>query len=152
MAEQQKTPTQKLPDSTPNSRQAVKFVTAATIGGLLLVLSCLTLTGTVISLVMATPLLVLFSPILIPAGIVIFLAVTGFLFSGGFGIAAVSALSWIYEYVSGKHPPGSDQLDYARMRLANKARDVKDRAYSQYAAQNKPQSQPQQQDVTQSSS
>ncbi|XP_058074096.1 oleosin G-like [Magnolia sinica] len=131
MADQPKTTPnlpQKLSESPPNSHQVVKFITAATIGAVLLVLSGLTLTGTVISLVVATPVLVLFSPILVPAGIVIFLVVTGFLFSGGFGVAALSALSWIYNYVSGKHPPGSDQLDYARMRLANKARDVKERA------------------------
>lgn len=44
------------------------------------------------------------------------------------------ALSWLYEYVAGKHPPGADQLDYARMRIANKARDMKERAkeYGQY--------------------
>ncbi|PIA64562.1 hypothetical protein AQUCO_00100202v1 [Aquilegia coerulea] len=131
--------TQKLSsDSTPTQRQTVKFITAATIGTITLILSGLTLTGTVIALVMATPVLVLFSPILVPAGIVLFLAVTGFMFAGGLGVAAITALTWIYNYVSGKHPPGSDQFDHARMRLANKARDVKDRAkeYGQYA-QNK---------------
>ncbi|KAF9613932.1 hypothetical protein IFM89_013179 [Coptis chinensis] len=140
MADQQKPATQKLSDSAPSSRQTVKFLTAATLGTIALVLSGLTLTGTVIALVMATPILVLFSPILVPAGIVLFLTVTGFLFSGGFGVAALSALTWIYNYVSGKHPAGSDQLDYARMRLANKAREVKDRAkeYGQYV-QNKAQ-------------
>ncbi|KAF8388894.1 hypothetical protein HHK36_025575 [Tetracentron sinense] len=128
MADQSKTATQKLSESAPSSRQTVKFLTAATIGAVLLVLSGLTLTGTVVSLVIATPVLVLFSPILVPAGIVIFLATTGFLFSGGFGVAALSALSWIYNYVAGKNPPGSEKLDYARMRLANKAREVKERA------------------------
>ncbi|KAF5207803.1 Oleosin [Thalictrum thalictroides] len=138
---------QKPSDSSgPTQRQTVKFITAATIGTIALILSGLTLTGTVIALVMATPVMFVFSPILIPAGIVVLLAVTGFMFAGGLGVAAITALTWIYNYVAGKHPPGSDQFDNARMRLANKARDVKDRAkeYGQYA-QNKVQEASQQQ-------
>lgn len=115
-------------NNNPPSRQTIKFLTAATIGVSLLLLSGLILTGTVIGLVIATPLLVLFSPILVPAALVLFLAASGFLFSGGCGVAAVAALAWIYNYVSGKHPAGSDKLDYARGMIADKARDVKERA------------------------
>ncbi|KAL2548476.1 Oleosin family protein [Forsythia ovata] len=128
MSDQQKPMSQRLQDSTPSSGQAIRFLTAATIGGVLLGLSGLTLTGTVISLIIVTPVLVLFSPILIPAGIVLFLVTAGFLFAGGCGVAALAALAWIYNYVAGKHPPGSEQLDYARMRIASKARDLKERA------------------------
>lgn len=117
------------------SRQTIKFLTAATIGITLLLLSGLILTGTVIGLIIATPLLVLFSPILVPAAIILSLAAGGFMFSGGCGVAAVAALSWIYNYVSGKYPAGSDTLDYARGMIADKARDVKERAkdYGNYA-------------------
>ncbi|CAI9773130.1 unnamed protein product [Fraxinus pennsylvanica] len=128
MSDQQKPMSQRLQDSAPSSGQAMRFLSAATIGGVLLGLSGLALTGTVIALIIATPVLVLVSPILIPAGIVLFLVTVGFLFAGGCGVVALAALSWIYNYVAGKHPPGSDQLDYARMRIANKARDVKERA------------------------
>ncbi|KAL5728946.1 hypothetical protein ACHQM5_001965 [Ranunculus cassubicifolius] len=138
MSDQQKSMSQKFSESAPTTRRTVKFLTAAILGTIMLVMSGLTLTGTVIALVMATPILVIFSPVLVPAGIVLFLAVSGFFISGGFGVAALSALTWIYNYVAGNHPAGSDQLDYARMRLANKARDVKERAkeYGQ-SAQNK---------------
>ncbi|KAJ1376636.1 Oleosin [Sesbania bispinosa] len=121
--------------NNPPSRQTVKFITAATIGVTLLLLSGLILTGTVIGLIIATPLLVLFSPILVPAAIVLSLAAGGFLFSGGCGVAAIAALSWIYNYVSGNQPAGSDTLDYARGAIADKARDVKERAkdYASYA-------------------
>ncbi|KAL2541915.1 Oleosin 18.5 kDa [Abeliophyllum distichum] len=112
----------------PRSHQVVKAATAATAGGSLLVLSGLTLAGTVIALTLATPLLVIFSPVLVPAVITIFLLGSGFLASGGFGVAAISVLSWIYRYVTGKHPPGADQLDHARTKLASKAREMKDRA------------------------
>ncbi|PPR98459.1 hypothetical protein GOBAR_AA22193 [Gossypium barbadense] len=82
---------------------------------MLLFLSGLTFTGTVFALVMATPLVVLFSPVLVPAGLAILLVTTGFLFSGGCGVAAITALSWIHNYVQGKHntPPGAaDHLEY----------------------------------------
>ena len=121
----------------PLSLQVVKAATAVTAGGSLLVLSGLTLAGTVIALALATPLLVIFSPVLVPAGITVFLLVTGFLSSGGFGVAALSVLSWIYRYVTGKNPPGADQLDRARQKLALKAREMKDRA-EQYGQQNIP--------------
>ncbi|KAF1871776.1 hypothetical protein Lal_00020571 [Lupinus albus] len=121
-------------NDTP-SRQTIKFLTAATIGISLMLLSGLILTGTAIGLITATPLLVLFSPILVPAAFVLFLAASGFLFSGGCGVAAVAALSWIYNYVSGKHPVGADKHDYARGVILDKARDVKDRTkdYASYA-------------------
>jgi uncharacterized membrane protein len=105
-----------------------KAATAATAGGSLLVLSGLTLAGTVIALTIVTPLLVIFSPILIPAVITVALLTTGFTASGGFGVAALSVLFWIYRYVTGKHPMGADQLDNARVKLARKAQEIKDRA------------------------
>lgn len=111
----------------PLSRQLVKAATAATAGGSLLVLSGLTLAATVVALTIATPLLVIFSPVLVPAAVTAFLVASGFLASGGFGVAAFSVLSWIYRYVTGKRPVGAEQLD-AREKVAGKARDVKDKA------------------------
>ncbi|EYU20173.1 hypothetical protein ABFS82_06G052000 [Erythranthe guttata] len=119
----------------PRSHQMVKAATAVTAGGSLLVLSGLTLAGTVVALTIATPLLVIFSPVLVPAAITIFLLGSGFLASGGFGVAALSVMSWIYRYVTGKHPVGADQLDTARTKLAGKAREMKDRA-EQFGQQN----------------
>ncbi|CAH8391770.1 unnamed protein product [Eruca vesicaria subsp. sativa] len=110
------------------TRQIAKAATAVTAGGSLLVLSSLTLVGTVIALTVATPLLVIFSPILVPALITVALIITGFLSSGGFGIAAITVFSWIYKYATGEHPQGSDKLDSARMKLGSKAQDLKDRA------------------------
>lgn len=68
-----------------------------------------------------------FQSVLVPAALAIFLICSGFLASGGFGVAAVSVLSWIYRYVTGKHPPGADQLDYAKTKLGAKAREMKER-------------------------
>ncbi|XP_065872454.1 oleosin 1-like [Euphorbia lathyris] len=125
MADQISTQTR---DQQPPSYQVVKAATAVTAGGSLLVLSGLVLVGTVIGLTIATPLLVIFSPVLVPAVITVGLIITGFLASGGFGVAAISVLSWIYRYVTGKKPPGAESLDQARLKLAGKAREMKDRA------------------------
>nr|GLL21043.1 oleosin 1-like [Ipomoea trifida]GMC65765.1 oleosin 1-like [Ipomoea batatas] len=108
----------------PKSYGAVKTATAATVGGSLLVLSGLTLAGTVIALTVATPLFVIFSPVLLPAAITAFLLITGFLSSGGFGLAAISVLSWMYQYMTGKRPPGAEQLDYAKGQLGIRAREM----------------------------
>ncbi|XP_071687162.1 oleosin L-like [Rutidosis leptorrhynchoides] len=114
--------------TSSRAHQALKAVTASIAGGSLLVLSGLTLAGTVIALTVTTPLLVIFSPVILPAVITVFLLATGFLTSGGFGVAAVTVLSWIYKYVTGGHPPGAESLDQARDKLGYKAREMKGRA------------------------
>ncbi|KAL2325005.1 hypothetical protein Fmac_024063 [Flemingia macrophylla] len=113
------------------STQVVKAATAVTAGGSLLILAALILAGTVVALTMVTPLFVIFSPVLVPAVAAVALLSLGFLASGGFGVAAITVLAWIYRYVTGKHPPGADQLDTARHALINKAREIKDYGQSQ---------------------
>uniref|UniRef100_J3M041 AP2/ERF domain-containing protein n=1 Tax=Oryza brachyantha TaxID=4533 RepID=J3M041_ORYBR len=67
-------------------------------------------------------------PVLVPAAIALALMAAGFITSGGLGVAALSVFSWMYKYLTGKHPPGADQLDHAKARLASKARDIKEAA------------------------
>ncbi|XP_043717238.1 oleosin 1-like [Telopea speciosissima] len=119
----------------PRCRQVVKAATAVTAGGSFLVLSGLTLAATVIGLTVATPVLVIFSPVLVPAVITVGLLMAGFLTSGALGAAAVTVLSWIYRYVTGKHPLGAEQLDQASYKLSGKARDMRDRAEQQFGQQ-----------------
>ncbi|MBA0848005.1 hypothetical protein Goshw_026682 [Gossypium schwendimanii] len=110
--------TRRLNSSAPSPRQTAKFLTATTLGAMFLFLSRLTFTGTVIALVMATPLTVLFSPVAVPAWLAILLVTTRFLFSGGCGVAVITASSWVHNYVQGKHntPPGAaDPLEYSRI-------------------------------------
>lgn len=87
------------PSSRPAQTNIAKFLTAGAISTTLLGLSGLTLTGTVMALILATPFLVLLSPVLVPAAIVMFLAAVGFVFSGGCGMAAIAALAWLYKYL-----------------------------------------------------
>ncbi|KAK8945155.1 hypothetical protein KSP39_PZI008025 [Platanthera zijinensis] len=125
---QQQQQQQYSPEDRPVPHQIIKAVTAATAGGSLLLLSGLILTGTVIGLTVATPLLVIFSPVLVPAGIAVALLVAGFVTSGGFGVAALSVLSWMYRYTTGKRPMGADGIDQARAKISSKARELKDSA------------------------
>ncbi|XP_020576323.1 oleosin 1-like isoform X2 [Phalaenopsis equestris] len=105
----------------PVSYQIMKAAAVATLGGLMLLFSGLTLTGTVIALAVATPLLVIISPVLVPATIAVALIVGGFLASGVFGVAAILVLSWMYRYVTGKRPVGADEIDKARVIIAARA-------------------------------
>ena len=41
-------------------------------------------------------------------------------------MAALSAISWIYNYIKGRRPPGADWIDYALMHIADTANHVKD--------------------------
>ncbi|XP_022736886.1 oleosin 1-like [Durio zibethinus] len=115
-------------NSRPRSQKVMKTAAAVTAGGSLLVLSGLTLATTVIGLTIVTPLFIIFSPVLVPSVIAAALLVTGFVASGGFSVAAIFVLSWIYRYLTGRNPPGVAQLEYALMKLASKAREIKDKA------------------------
>lgn len=110
----------------PAIHPAVKASTAAALGGALLVLSSLMLAETVIGLALVTPLLVIFSPVLVPAAIAGFLLAAGFLSSGGFGVAALSVLVWTYQYAAGKQPVVADQLEQVRTAMARKGREIRE--------------------------
>uniref|UniRef100_A0A7N0TLG4 Oleosin n=1 Tax=Kalanchoe fedtschenkoi TaxID=63787 RepID=A0A7N0TLG4_KALFE len=112
--------------TSPTTRKTAKFLTATVLGGSALVLSGLTLTGTILALTVATPLFVLFSPVLVPALIATLMIGSGFLLSGGCGASALVGFTWLYKYVTGKRPVGSGQIDYMKDEISGKARDVKD--------------------------
>ncbi|PSR96565.1 Oleosin like [Actinidia chinensis var. chinensis] len=111
-----------------NSSQLLGLLTLIISGSILLILTGVTVTATVLSLIFFSPILLISSPIWVPAAAVFFIAATGFLSMCGFGVVVATALSWIYRYFRGFHPPGSDQFDYARSRMADTATHVKDYA------------------------
>jgi hypothetical protein len=75
-----------------------------------LLLGGLALTGTTITALLATPVLIFFSPILIPLAVVAFFTIGGLLGAGTFGVAVLSVISWAYNYYKGRHPYGADQV------------------------------------------
>lgn len=96
----------------PSTTQVLTVLTLLPIGGTLLALAGLILTGTVIGLCMATPLFVIFSPILVPAAIAVFMAVAGFLSSGAFGLTGLSSLSYVLNLF--RQATGTEQMDADR--------------------------------------
>ncbi|OEL12588.1 hypothetical protein BAE44_0026395 [Dichanthelium oligosanthes] len=104
---------------------AAKALAAGTAAFSMLLLSGLALTGTVLALIVATPLLVIFSPVLVPATITVALLVAGFVSSGGFGAAAMAVLAWMYRYLQ-TTTSSSSSSDQQQQQTSNKAHDVKD--------------------------
>ncbi|OMO59266.1 Oleosin [Corchorus capsularis] len=93
----------------PSMTQVLAVLTLLPVGGTLLALAGLTLTGTVIGLCVATPLFLIFSPVLVPAAIAVGLAVTGFLSSGAFGLTGLSSLTYVFNRL--RRATGTEQLD-----------------------------------------
>ncbi|XVF53963.1 hypothetical protein PTKIN_Ptkin05aG0142800 [Pterospermum kingtungense] len=118
----------KIQAHAPNSNQLLGFLTLFVSVSILLLLTGLTVTATILIFIFFTPLIVISSPIWFPVGTVLFVSVAGFLSACGFGVVAVAALSWMYRYFRGMHPPGSDRVDYARSRIYDTASHVKDYA------------------------
>ena len=100
---------------TPSSSQVLVLATLLPFGASLLVLAGLTLAATVIGLAVVAPLFVIFSPVLLPAALVIGLAVAGFLTSGAFGVTSLSSFAWLASYIR-------------RSRLQERLLHAKDRA------------------------
>ncbi|OWM90324.1 oleosin 1-like [Punica granatum] len=110
------------------STRLLGLLALAISGGALLLLTGLTAAATLMGLIFFAPLILLSSPIWVPIAAVLLVAVFGLLSLCGFGIAGLAALSWLYRYFRGSHPPGSDQADYARRRIYDTARNMKDYA------------------------
>lgn len=114
-----------LQSHAPNySGQLFGFLALLISGGILLLLTGITVTVSVLSFIAFLPLIIISSPIWIP----LFLLVTGFLSLAGFLFGTASVVSWTYRYFKGMHPVGSDQVDYARSRIYDTAAHVKDYA------------------------
>lgn len=108
----------------PPASKVLAALTLLPVGGSLLGLSGVTLIGTLMGLVVTGPLFIIFSPILVPAAVVLGLSVAAILTSGVFGLTALSSLSWGVKYVRGdKRPPQMD-LEYAKKRMQDMAGHV----------------------------
>lgn len=103
----------KLQQHVPNSTQLMGFLTLVISGGILLLLTGLTLTAIILGLIFFTPLILVSSPIWVPIGTLLFIAVSGFLSVCGFGASTFAAISWAYRY-------------FKRSRIADTASRMKD--------------------------
>ncbi|KAH7440757.1 hypothetical protein KP509_03G009000 [Ceratopteris richardii] len=119
---------EKLRKRSPASSQIVGFFALITTIGVAFVLGGLAIAGIVITLLLLTPVFLFFSPILVPAGIILFLCVAGVLTAGGVGVTFLSVATWIYNYFKGRHPPGAEQIDLARRRAMEAAEAARQKA------------------------
>ncbi|XP_022737286.1 oleosin 16 kDa-like [Durio zibethinus] len=110
---------QKIQTHAPNSTQVLGFLT-------LFVSASITVTAAILGFIFFMPLILLSSPIWFPVGTLLFATIAGFLSACGIGIVAVAGLCWMYRYLRGMRPPGSDRVDYARSRIYDTASHVKD--------------------------
>ncbi|KAK3129174.1 hypothetical protein QOZ80_6BG0473060 [Eleusine coracana subsp. coracana] len=78
----------------PRAPAAAVAALLGPLGASLLGLSALALAATLTGAALATPLLLLFSPVLVPAALGAALAAAGLAASGALGVAGVSALAW----------------------------------------------------------
>ncbi|OIW18330.1 hypothetical protein TanjilG_31470 [Lupinus angustifolius] len=106
----------------PSTSHVLAIATIVPFGASLLILAFLTLTATVIGLAVAAPLLVFFSPVLVPAALIIGLAVAGFLTSGAFGVTSVSSFAWMASYLRRSRLP--EQLQQTLGDLAQRTKEV----------------------------
>lgn len=110
-----------LPQQGPSKGKILALITLLPVGGTLLGLAGLTLIGTLIGLAVATPLFILFSPVLVPAALTIGLAVTGFLTSGTFGLTGLTSLSFLVNSLRQATGSVPEQLDHAKRRMQDLA-------------------------------
>uniref|UniRef100_A0A0A0LR99 Oleosin n=2 Tax=Cucumis sativus TaxID=3659 RepID=A0A0A0LR99_CUCSA len=94
-----------LPQKSISSSHLLAFLTLFPIAAILLFFAGISFIGTVVALAVTSPLFLIFSPVLVPAALVIALAVAGFLTSGAFGVTALSSLSWMANYLRRSRVP-----------------------------------------------
>ncbi|KAK4782657.1 hypothetical protein SAY86_007031 [Trapa natans] len=108
-------------DGGTSASKVLTVMASLPVGGTLLALAGFTLFVTVVGLAIATPLFIIFSPILLPAALVVGIAVTGFLTSGAFGLTALSTLSWVIRYTRQTRLSISEPMDYTKRRMLDVA-------------------------------
>ncbi|XP_074317889.1 oleosin H2-like [Silene latifolia] len=88
-----------LQQNSPSTPHLIALFIVVPVGAFLLFLSGLSFMSSLIGLVVATPVFIFFSPVIVPAALGVGLAVIGFWLSGAFGITGLSALSWIINFI-----------------------------------------------------
>ncbi|KAG0459941.1 hypothetical protein HPP92_023069 [Vanilla planifolia] len=108
-----------------NSGQLVGFLALAISGAILLFLTGVTLAGAILCFIFLAPILLFTSPVWVPAAALAFglFAATASVAGVVMGVAAGG--TWLYRYLTGRQPVGSDRVDYARTRIADTASHVK---------------------------
>ncbi|KAK7260689.1 hypothetical protein RIF29_26944 [Crotalaria pallida] len=108
-------------ENGPSASQILAILAGLPVGGILLALAGLTLAGTLTGLAVTTPLFILFSPVIVPATIVIGLSVAAILTSGACGVTALSSFSWVTNYIRQTQGTVPEQMQSAKRTFADVA-------------------------------
>ncbi|CAD5183634.1 unnamed protein product [Musa acuminata subsp. malaccensis] len=119
-----------LPEKGPSTSQALAVATLLPLGGGLLALAGLTLVGSLIGLAVLTPLLLLFGPVVVPAALLVALAVTGFLASGAFGLTGLSSMGYLLNQARGMLHRTPEQMEDTKRRVGEVGQRAKEAARS----------------------
>ncbi|KAK8552437.1 hypothetical protein V6N13_120837 [Hibiscus sabdariffa] len=120
-------------ENGPSTSKVLTVATILPIGATLLFLSGFSFFASLIGLAIAAPIFLIFSPVLVPAALLIASSVAGFLTSGAFGITALSSVSWIVNFLRGRrgsmsHPLQLDSMEWPTQDTeANMGQKVKSR-------------------------
>ncbi|KAK4773376.1 hypothetical protein SAY87_028395 [Trapa incisa] len=106
------------------------LLTLAVSGGIFLLLTGVTVAVILVGLIVFSPIILITSPIWVPAAAILFAPVFGLLSFCCLGLAVLAGLAWLYRYLKGSHPPGSYQAELSRRRIYDTARHVKEYASS----------------------
>ncbi|KAL0709148.1 hypothetical protein Bca4012_016126 [Brassica carinata] len=91
--------------SKPTFKGILTAILATIAAIFLLLLAGLSLAGTAVAFIATMPLFVVFSPVLVPAGITTGLLAMGLAASGGSGLTALSIISWLNKKLTVKELP-----------------------------------------------
>ncbi|XP_041009020.1 oleosin 16.4 kDa-like isoform X1 [Juglans microcarpa x Juglans regia] len=100
----------------PSAVKVIAVLGGLLVGGTLLALAGLTLIGSVIGLAITTPLFIICSPVLVPAAIVMGLAIAGFFSSGALGLTGLASLSRVFNYLRQASRSLPQEMDQAKRR------------------------------------
>ncbi|CDY40781.1 BnaAnng06440D [Brassica napus] len=84
----------------PSFKSVLTAILATHAATFLLLIAGVSLAGTAAAFIATMPLFVVFSPILVPAGITTGLLTTGLAAAGGAGATAVTIILWLYKYLT----------------------------------------------------
>ncbi|CAJ1946651.1 unnamed protein product [Sphenostylis stenocarpa] len=88
-----------IPETPLTGTQLLLILVGLPFGGTLLLLSSVSFMASLGGLAVITPLLILFSPVLVPAAVVIGLAAAGVLVACACGLVGLASFSWVVSYV-----------------------------------------------------
>ncbi|KAJ0233837.1 Glycine-rich protein GRP20 [Hirschfeldia incana] len=89
----------------PSFKSVLTSILATQAAIFLLILAGVSLAGTAVAFIATMPLFIVFSPVLVPAGITTGLLATGLAAAGSSGAMAVTVILWLYKRATGKEPP-----------------------------------------------